>query len=146
MFTSGGKVFKIFSRGKRIQWYGEVIWTLNKEKMRFWKYFIAYLLRYRPQAPQSCPMGPKFLVQNFSLMMPYSCCSMTFSDLLAKNWSFMPKTGHFCPFWPLSKNLHVFGIKLQLFANKSQIVIKQHLYDIIRENFWTKNFGPMGLP
>ena len=58
----------------------------------------------------------------------------------------MPKTGHFGPFWPLSKNLHVFGIKLQLFANKSQIVIKQHLYDIIRAKFWTKNFGPMGLP
>ena len=30
-YTSGGKLFKIFSRGERIRWYGEVIRTPNKE-------------------------------------------------------------------------------------------------------------------
>ena len=119
--TSGGKMCKIFFIWERIQWCREVIWTPNKDEMMFWKYSVPSLLRSRPQVPQGCPMGPKFWVKNFSHMMSYRCCFMSFVGLLAKIWSSMPKTYILlcillCKYqnW---LNWQVLGMKLLILAN-----------------------------
>ena len=61
----------------------------------------------------------------------------------------MPETCEFGAFLMYSQNglkLMVFGMKLWILTNKPKKLINTHLYGMVWENFWTKNFGPKGHP
>ena len=85
--TAIGKLFKIFGVRERNQHIWAFIWTNSNRKTQFWKHFIEPLLGSWPQVPQVSPKGPKFSVQNFSIIICKWCVFIGFFDLLTKNQS-----------------------------------------------------------
>ena len=69
--------------------YASGIWTLYYQNWTLVKSQYYVLLKQGPQRPQGCPMGPKFLVQNFSFIIKIRCYFMHFCHLFCKNLSLL---------------------------------------------------------
>ena len=85
--TPIGKLFKIFGVKEKNQHIWAFAWTNSNGKTQFWKHFIQPLLRSWVQVPQMSPMGPKFLVQNFSHIICIRWVLIGIFDLFTKNQS-----------------------------------------------------------
>ena len=71
--------FQIFGLCLACHYVRVVMWTLYDQKMKWDKSLVHIRLRSWPQRPQECPMGPKFLSQNFSHIIKIWCYFMHFS-------------------------------------------------------------------